>query len=268
MAPLSGHGRGAGRSAQGDIGFLRVGLSNHLVNLSHIGVDSHDGDIVSVLIQESLDLGAVAHIAGHGTIELELTDLQVIALGNLGKLVSLHTIHIDLSLFVLIGHTQVGVDLADLHVGGVGGISGLGEGANLDALEAPGVSRTAEVINGVGLQNQLVEVLLSKLDKAVILDIAVIVGGSAPRLILSLVASNGDGGAVHVNRGFGIVLHHGGLQHVERIQGSLFTGHSLGADELIVAVIQADTGGLLDDINSPVGASVAFNGAVIAQGTQ
>ncbi|CAN4022880.1 MarR family, partial [Dysosmobacter welbionis] len=61
---------------------------------------------------------------------------------------------------------------------------------------------------------------------------------------------------------------HGGLQHVEGVQGGLLTGHGLGADELVVAVVQADTGGLLDDGHGPVGTSVALDSAVIAQGAQ
>ncbi|CAN4005754.1 heme ABC exporter ATP-binding protein CcmA, partial [Dysosmobacter welbionis] len=157
---------------QGDVSILGVGLGHNLVDLSHVGVDSHDGDIVGILIQIGLDQSAVADVAlRNGRVgELQLADLQVVALGDLGGLVSLNAVHEDGSGLILVGHAQVRVDLAQLHVGGVGGVSGLGEGANLNALEAPGVGGTAEVIGGVGGQAQVGEVSLSELHLVVVVD--------------------------------------------------------------------------------------------------
>ncbi|CAN4071020.1 Biotin carboxyl carrier protein of acetyl-CoA carboxylase, partial [Dysosmobacter welbionis] len=138
--------------------------------------------------------------------ELQLADLQVVALGDLGGLAGLNAVHEDGSSLVLVGHAQVRVDLAQLHVGGVGGVSGLGEGANLNALEAPGVGGTAEVIGGVGGQAQVGEVSLSELHLVVVVDVAV--GTRGVLDLLGLVAGDGHGSAVDVDRSLGVVLDH------------------------------------------------------------
>ena len=226
---------------------------------AHIGVDDADGDIVVVLIVEDLNGAAVSHqlVVGAGA-----GDLDGVALGH-GNIIGLDAVVIDLGVLVLLAHVEIAVDITQLHVAGVSHISGVRIGADLVALESPLGGGTGEVVGGLGLV-QLVEVALGKLQVGLVH--VVVVG--ALRNFLGLVAGDGHGSAVDVNRGLGVVLDHGGLQHVEGVQGSLLTGHGLGADELVVAVVQADTGSLLDDGHGPVGTGVALNGAVIAQSAQ
>src|SRR5699024_9382911 len=77
-----------------------------------------------------------------------------------------------------------------------------------------------------------------------------------------------DLNVAHNNGVLLVILHHGGLQHIVSVQGSLLAGHSLGAHKVVVAVVQTDAHGLLDHGNSPVGAGVALDRAVIAQSAQ
>ena len=81
-------------------------------------------------------------------------------------------------------------------------------------------------------------------------------------------AANHHGSAVDVDVSSGVVLDHISGQGVEGIQASLFTGDSLHADELVVAVIQANAHGLLGHGHGPVGTSVALNLSAVAQSAQ
>ena len=256
---------------QGDISVLGLGSSDGLVDLGNIGVDADDGDLVGIAIQEDLGQSAVANIAIAGGIEADVTQLQVVALLDIGKGIALDAVNINNSLLVLIGHLQVSVDGAQLDVLGVGHVSGLGIGADLHALVGPLGSGTAEVISNVALLDQLVEVLLSELDIAVAalaVDVAIVDRRAAPALGLSgrVVGhgdvADGDGGVL-------LVLDHVSLQHVEGIQASLFTGDSLDTVEVADQTIsQASVQSALADRDGPVSAGVALAGSVIAQSAQ
>ena len=110
---------------------------------------------------------------------------------------------------------------------------------------------------------QITEIPLGELHLAITAaDVAVGVRGV--RDILPA-GSGVDGDVTHNDGVLLIVLHHGGVQHIEGVQGGLLTGDSLRAHKVVVAVVQADADSLLDDVHGPVGAGVALDGAVIAQ---
>ena len=238
-----------------------VALGGHAaVDGAHIGVHGGDDDLIGIAVVEDLGQHAVGGV---------VDSVVAAALDGQGPVGVSLTVFIDGDLTGVHGvvQAQIPVDVAGLHLGGVGHVGLAGIGAQLHAVQTPHVGGTAEVV-GVVIQLQVAEILLGELHEAVLVDVAVVVDAGAPGLVLGLVAGDGDGGAVDVDGGLGVILHQGGLQHVEGVQGGLLTGHGLGAHELVVAVVQADTHGLLDDVDGPVGAGVALDGAVIAQGAQ
>ena len=101
-------------------------------------------------------------------------------------------------------------------------------------------SGTAEVVGHVGALDQLGEIFLSELDRAVLPDAAVgiVVAGL---LNVLQVTSQRDLGVANGDNGLGVIPDHGGLQGVEGIPGSLFTGHGLDVGVLgLQAGIQAN----------------------------
>ena len=123
-------------------------------------------------------------------------------------------------------------------------------------------------IVGSGVSLQVGEVLLSELNLAVFLDLAVV----ALALNTSHVLSGGlvgEGDAVDGDRVAVLVLNHGSLQGVESIQAGLFTGDSLNAVEIALQiVVQADVQSALGNVDGPVVAGVALGGGIIAQSAQ
>ena len=174
-------------------------------------------------------------------------------------------------MLVLLGHAQIGVDVAQLDVLVVGLVGLISIGADLVALVGPLGSGTAHIIGGLGL-DQLVEVLLSELDIAVAallaVDVAIVDGRTAPTLGLS-VGGVLDGDVADDDGGVLLVLDHVSLQHVEGIQAGLFTGDSLDAVEVANQIIsQTSVQSTLADSDGPVGAGVTLAGSIIAQSAQ
>ena len=237
------------------IGVL-VALGSHgTVDGAHIGVHHSDHDGVVVIIIEDL---------GQNTVGAELG--VVVVLGDVNsRILQLSAVLIDGDVLLVhaAAQVQVGIDIVHGDLGGVRSVSLLGVGADLLGLQTPHVGGTGEIIRAVG-QLQIVEVTLGELHLVVLADalVLVVVDNILPA------GSGVDGDVTHNDGVLLVILHHGGLQHVERIQGSLLAGHGLGAHELVVAVVQTDAAGLLDDADLPVGAGVALDGAVIAQSAQ
>ena len=195
---------------------------------------------------------------------------SAVAVGGIGTLVGAVEIHISVTVDITAGVVQAGVirDQSPQSVLGVAhhvsGVGVVGVGAQLIAVIGPGGGGAAEVI-GVVLGFQIPEVPLGELHQTVVLDVAVRAGAVGD---VGVVALAGDGDVADSHGAVVAVLHHGGLQGVEGIQAGLLPGHGLGAHEVVVAVVQLDAHGLLDDVHGPVGAGVAFLVAVIAQGAQ
>ncbi|CAN3973695.1 tryptophan--tRNA ligase, partial [Dysosmobacter welbionis] len=164
-----------------------------------------------------------------------------------------------------------GDHLADVHIvvlHHISGVSLVGIGAHIVAIIDPLAGGMAEDVGGI-LLLQVLEILLAELHQAVAVALAIDVAVGVGIVFHVLAGGSGvDGDVAHNDGVLLVILDHGGLQHVEGVQGGLLTGHSLGAHELVVAVVQTDAAGLLDDADLPVGAGVALDGAVIAQSAQ
>ena len=239
------------------IGVL-VALGGHgAVDGAHIGVHQGDHDGVLIVIIEDLGQNAVGAELG---VVVVLGDVH--GSGDLGVLNAVH-IHGDVSLVHGAAQVQIGVDLVHGDLGGVSSVSLLGVGADLLGLQTPHVGGTGEIVSAVG-QLQVAEVTLGELHLVVVSDglVLIAVGDILPA------GSGVDDDVAHDNGVLLVILDHGALQHVEGVQSGLLTGHGLGAHELVVAVVQANAHGLLDDGDLPVGAGVALDGAVIAQSAQ
>ena len=261
IAALGGHDIQGGDN---HIGVLLRSGGHVFAHLAHIGVDLGDSDGAVILVIEDFgqhtvgtELGVIVTLLdGHGQLILHV---GVILGGN-----AVH-IHRDIVLGNGLVQAQILVDVSHFHLSGVGGVSILGIGADLVGLQGPDVGGASKVILAAVIQSQISEVLLSKLHLAIGIDVLVAL---AVVLHIGTAGSGVDGDVTHNDGVLLVILHHGGLQHVERIQGSLLAGHGLGAHELVVAVVQANAHGLLDDGHGPVGAGVALDGAVIAQSAQ
>ena len=205
-----------------------------------------------------------------GLDDVALAGRILVAVGGIGPQILAVVEHIGVAQHVAGGVVQAGI-VRDQgrqvivgvthHVSGVGVV---GVGAQLIAVIGPGGGGAAEVV-GVVLGFQIPEVPLGELHQAVVLDVSVRAGAVGD---VGVVALAGDGDVADSHGAVVAVLHHGGLQGVEGIQAGLLPGHGLGAHEVVVAVVQLDAHGLLDDVHGPVGAGVAFLVAVIAQGAQ
>ena len=234
-----------------------------IVNVVDLGIGVRtDDDGSNIVVVVLISLNDVA-LTGQG--------LHIIQVSVLAHQLAV-AIHVSGVLDVLSGVVQV-IAVGDQHgqillgiLNHIGGIGVVSIGADGVAIILPSGGGTAEVI-GVSHALQLIEVLLGKLHLAVVLDIAVGLGGVGQ--LVSAVVANSDGAAVvGVDSDLGVIVDHGGLHGVEGIQASLFTGDSVHANEVVVAVIQADADGALANGDGPVGTGVALDGAVIAQGTQ
>ena len=232
----------------------------------------HAGDLAQAVVDLNQGNGLVVNIDINFSHNA-LAGVGIIAalVGGVHGLFNFHAVDKELP-GVLIDNslTQVAVDILLLGALGVdiGGLDG-SEGADLGLLVLPGVGGTA--IDAVGdLQLQLGEVLLGELDVAVLLDVAVSAGGNVPLDLVGQGSADGDLSAVHVGDDLLIILHHGGLQGVQGIQASLFTGNSLVAVEgVLQALVQADADGLLSDLDAEgAGVVVALDVGVIAQSAQ
>ena len=247
-----------------DVDVLAIVVALNLGDFAQVVVDLANGD--SVLVVIDIDLG-------HSAVASVLV-LFVIALGgNSSGLLQL-AVHISGPVILLLVADDLAQVLIDiLALGGLsvneGGLDG-GEGADLGLLQLPHVGGTA--IDAIlGSQLQLGEVLLGELDILVSLDIAVVLLlGDVPLDLLGQGSTDSDLSAVHVGDDLGIILHHGGLQGVQGVQASLFTGNSLVAVEgVLQALVQADADGLLSDLDAEgAGVVVALDVGVIAQSAQ
>ena len=162
----------------------------------------------------------------------------------------------------------------------VGNSGAVGDGGQNRAVDGPvrddlaivGIGVTLQTIQGLAVLGQLGEVLLSELQGVVAIAISCgtkVIGSSCSLdsdfLSLGLVD---DGDIAHDDGGIVVILDHGSEHGVEGVQAGLLTGHSLGADKVVVAVIQAQAHSQLGNIDRPVAAGEALDGAVIAQGAQ
>ena len=248
VAVQAGEGQDSG-GAVAALGGADVGV--HLVDPGHGVAADHHGLHVAVVVL----IGFHDVAQGHGRIGLDLvvvTVEEVLRVADLAGAV----VHV-----VGAGHDFAHSQVVVLHH--IGGVGVLGIGAQVLAVIVPVGGGTAEVIHGI-LAHQVLEIPLGELHLVVVLN-RLTVG-----VVLHIVTAGGSGD-LHVAHDDGVgavILHHGGLQHVVGIQGGLLTGDGLRAHELVVAVVQADAHGLLDDIDGPVGAGVALDGAVIAQSAQ
>ena len=216
----------AGQAGDLDVGLLVLFHAvsvDHLGNLTHIGVDNHEGHVV-IAVHKSLDQNAVA--AG--------LQLGVVALlhGEVGGGLTVHN-HVGLG---GLAQAQVGVDGLGLDFLGVGGIGGGSIGADLLGAVLPLLRGTAEVIAAIIVHRQIGEILLAELlhlvtvggNGAVVVGLAVgdLHRGGGAHNNLSAVGSV-DGGAL-----VGVV-HHVGGQGLERHLGGLLTGHGVGQHDAL-----------------------------------
>ena len=246
---IDAHGSALVRQGRGQVLIHGVDLGEG------VGTD-HDGGNLVVVVLISLDNVALAG-----------QDL-VADLGVLADQIAV-VVHVSVLQDVLLGVVQViavGGQSSQVLVGvrnHIGGVGVVGIGAQLVAVELPGGRRTAEGVHIV-LRDQLLEVLLGELHLFVVFD-GLVLGG-----VLHVLAGGSavDGDVAHNDAVLLVILDHGGLQHVEGVQGGLLTGHGLGAQELVIAVIQADAAGLLNHADLPVGAGVVLDGTIIAQSAQ
>ena len=227
-----------------------------LVDLGNSVAGNHNGLHIAVVILVSLD--DIAHGNQLRGLHLIVIAVQEV-LGILGF--GAAVIHV----------AGAGDHLADVHIvvlHHISGVSLVGIGAHIVAIIDPLAGGTAEDV-GVVLLLQVLEILLAELHQAVAVALAIDVAVGVGIVFHVLAGGSGvDGDVAHNDGVLLVILDHGGLQHVEGVQGGLLTGHSLGAHELVVAVVQTDAAGLLDDADLPVGAGVALDGAVIAQSAQ
>ena len=137
------------------------------------------------------------------------------------------------------------------------------------------MSRTAESVGGI-LQAQVGLILLSELNRPAVLHVVGgVVDGSSGIIhvagdIGGVGSTSADGSAVDGDAGaLVLILNQGGLESVHSIQASLLTGGGASANEVVVAVQQADLLGTASDVNGPVGVvGIALDGAVITQSGQ
>ena len=239
------------------IGVTLVSGFHGLADLADIGLHLGDGDIALVVVIVDLGQHAVGGIAHLGVAAL--ADSQGVVIG----LVRAIDKHSYVLLVNRVAQAQILIDVASFDLSGVGGVGLLGIGADLLGLQRPDIGGAAKGIFTIG-QLQIVEVLFGELHLVIIADGLVlgIVGNILPA------GSGVDGNVAHNDGVLLVILHHSGLQHVEGVQAGLLTGHGAAADEVIVAVVQADADGLFDNVNLPVGAGVVLDGAVIAQSAQ
>ena len=228
-----------------------------------VGVRTDDdvGDIAVIVLIDLQDVALAGQILGGGVVLIIGVALHVHAVKvDIGGVQDLVIIIVQI---IAVGH-QVGQALVGVGHD-QGGVSVVGIGAHVVTVIDPGGRGTAEVI-GVRIGDQLGEVLLTELHQLVLFDVAIRTG----RGVGNLAAGRGvvDGHIAHNYSALLIILHHSGVDHVEGIQAGLLTGHGAAADEVVVAVIQADADGLLGDVDLPVGAGVVLDGAIIAQGAQ
>ena len=252
------HGDGA-LSGHNHIGVLLVGSLDSLVDGADVGVDLSDGDGVGIVIIEDLGQNAVAGVA----------DLGVVTLfdGNGVGLLHAILIHGNVLGLNLGTQAQILVDVAVLDLLGVGSVGGVGVSTNFLSLQLPHVSGTSEVI-GTSLDGQVVEVLLSELHDAVLVE-DLTIGVAVVDHLLGLGASDDNSGAVGGNGGLGIILDHVSGHGVQSVQASLLTGDSLNAVEVAHQIIvQADVQSALGNVDGPVSAGVLLDLGVIAQGAQ
>ena len=250
------HGDGA-LSGHNHIGVLLVGSLDSLVDGADVGVDLSDGDGVGIVIIEDLGQNAVSTELG---VIIALDDgrsrlrLAILIHGNvLGGNVA--------------AQTQILVDGAGLDLSGIGSIGSVGVGADLLSLQLPHISGTREVI-GTSLDGQVVEVLLSELHDAVLVE-DLTIGVAVVDHLLGLGASDDNSGAVGGNGGLGIILDHVSGHGVQSVQASLLTGDSLDAVEIAHQIIvQADVQSALGNVDGPVSAGVLLDLGVIAQSAQ
>ena len=249
----------AGQAGDLDVGLLVLFHAvsvDHLGNLTHIGVDNHEGHVV-IAVHKSLDQNAVA--AG--------LQLGVVALlhGEVGGGLTVHN-HVGLG---GLAQAQVGVDGLGLDFLGVGGIGGGSIGADLLGAVLPLLGGTAEVIAAIIVHRQIGEILLAELlhlvtvggNGAVVVGLAVgdLHRGGGAHNNLSAVGSV-DGGAL-----VGVV-HHVGGQGLERHLGGLLTGHGVGQHDALGGDARVHRVG--GHVDGPVVAHIVGNLRVIAQGHQ
>ena len=227
-----------------------------LVDLGNSVAGNHNGLHIAVVILVSLD--DIAHGNQLRGLHLIVIAVQEV-LGILGF--GAAVIHV----------AGAGDHLADVHIvvlHHISGVSLVGIGAHIVAIIDPLAGGMAEDVGGI-LLLQVLEILLAELHQAVAVALAIDVAVGVGIVFHVLAGGSGvDGDVAHNDGVLLVILDHGGLQHVEGVQGGLLTGHSLGAHELVVAIVQTDATGLLDDADLPVGAGVALDGAVIAQSAQ
>ena len=227
-----------------------------LVDLGNSVAGNHNGLHIAVVILVSLD--DIAHGNQLRGLHLLVIAVQEV-LGILGF--GAAVIHV----------AGAGDHLADVHIvvlHHISGVSLVGIGAHIVAIIDPLAGGMAEDVGGI-LLLQVLEILLAELHQAVAVALAIDVAVGVGIVFHVLAGGSGvDSDVAHNDGVLLVILDHGGLQHVEGVQGGLLTGHSLGAHELVVAVVQTDAAGLLDDADLPVGAGVALDGAVIAQSAQ
>ena len=137
------------------------------------------------------------------------------------------------------------------------------------------MSRTAESVGGV-LQSQVGLILLSELNRPAVLHVVGgVVDGSGLIIhvagdIHSVGSTSADGSTIDGDAlALVAVLNQGGLESVHSVQASFLTGGGASANEVVVAVQQADLLGTASDVNGPVGVvGIALDGAVITQSGQ
>ena len=244
-------------------------------SLGQIGVDDGDVNVLGSSVLEHLGQHAVAGGAHAVLVVLvqilngEVGIAQDLALGLTvdgdGEIVVLNRGLAQLVVQILAGNLS-GVlhnQLVVVHIG-----------ADLVALPGPGVGRTAEDVDGA-IQLQVGLIPLSKLDSVVVLGVVLGVinrGGGTGNAAGDVGGNRGtsgdhsavDGDLLALVR----ILHQGGLQGIHGVQAGLLAGGGTVAHELVVAVGQADLRGTAHDVDGPVGAGVALDGAVIAQSGQ
>ena len=263
-----------------------------------VAVDIHQGDLngsalvlqgVGQLVVHGIDLGIgvrTDHDGIHIVIVVLIGVNDVALTGNVGVgsqilvLAQLLAVEVHDGIFENVIRVQIHVvavsdQLLQSLVGildGVGVVNIVGVSADILAVIDPLGGGSTEII-GVVLSLQVAEVLLAELLRAagILLIGGLVVAGvvlAGGTLHLSGGGLVGDGDVAHGDSAVVLVLHHGGLQGVEGVQAGLFTSHSGGADEVVVAVVQLDAQSALANGDGPVGAGVALDVAVIAQGAQ